>query len=150
MLNKTVRNKEEMAGTALFNAIYKGRVPMVKSMLKNKVASSAIIGPDGMTPLMASASVGNLELVDLFLRFGCNPFNKRNDDKRAVDLAAEEGHAECVAALQDYMNSHPELEANASTVTKQAATTTEETDDKETMNEVVSLLRKLNPFKKAG
>lgn len=151
MLTKSTRGKEELAGTALFNAIYKGRVLMVKSMLKNKVASSAIIGPDGMTPLMAAASVGNLELVDLFLKFGCNPFNKRDDDKRAVDIAAEEGHTECVTVIQDFMNSHPEQEGNATTVTQQAeAATTEESDDKETMSEVVSLLRKLNPFKKAG
>lgn len=148
VLNK-VRDKEEVAGSALFNAIYKGRVPMVKSMLKSKVASSAIVGPDGMTPLMAAASVGNLELIDLFLKFGCNPFNKRNDDKRATDIANEAGHAECAAVIQSYMDSHPELETKAGTVTKQEAVA-EESNDKETMNDVVSLLRKLNPFKKAG
>ena len=148
VLNK-VRDKEEVAGSALFNAIYKGRVAMVKSMLKSKVASSAIVGPDGMTPLMAAASVGNVELVDLFLKFGCNPFNRRNDDQTAVNIANEAGHADCAAMIQSYMDSNPGLETKAGTVSKQDSAA-EESNDKETMNDVVSLLRKLNPFKRAG
>jgi ankyrin repeat protein len=148
VLNK-VRNKDEVAGSALFNAIYKGRVPMVKSMLKNKVASSAIVASDGMTPLMAAASTGNVELVELFLQFGCNPFNKRNDDRRAVDIANEVGHAECASVIQNYMDSNPELEATSGRVSQQE-TETKESEEKEAMKDVVSLLRKLNPFKKVG
>lgn len=143
------RDKEELAGTALFNAIYKGRVSMVKSMIKTKISSAAIVGPDGMTPLMAAASTGNFELVNLLVELGCNPFNKRNDDKRAVDIANEAGHSECAKVIQEFMNSHPDLEAKVATVTKPTQVA-EESEDKETMKDVVSLLRKLNPFKKAG
>ena len=139
-----VRNKEEMAGTALFNAIYKGRVPMVKSMLRTKVSSTAITGPDGMTPLMAAASVGNLELTKLFLDFGCNPFNKKDDGKQAIDIAQEGNYAECVQAIQDYMNAHPEQQVHAQTVSKQKTDVSE--DEEESMSSVVGFLRKLNPF----
>jgi hypothetical protein len=149
VLQQKTRNKEELAGTALFNAIYKGRVPMVRSMISTKISSAELIGPDGMTPLMAAASTGNVQMVNLFLEFGCNPFNKRNDGKRAVDVANEDGHTDCAMAIESYMNGHPELEAKANTVSKPSEASNE-SDDKETMSEVVGLLRKLNPFKKTG
>ena len=149
VLQQKTRNKEELAGTALFNAIYKGRVSMVRSMISTKISSAQIIGPDGMTPLMAAASTGNLQMVNLFLEFGCNPFNKRTDGKSAVDVANEESHTDCAMAIESYMKSHPELAGKANTVSK-SSEVSNESKDKETMNEVVSLLRKLNPFKKTG
>jgi hypothetical protein len=148
MLNQKVRDKEELGGTALFNAIYKGRVPMVRSMIKTKVSDTAIVGPDGMTPLMAAASIGNLELTNLFLEFGCNPYNRRNDEKRAVDIARQGGFSDCADAIQGYMDQHPEKQAEASTLTAQVSSEVAETDEKEEMKNVVSFLRKLNPFKK--
>lgn len=146
ILNK-LRGKEELGGTALFNAIYKGRVSMVKSMLRTKVSSTAIVGPDGMTPLMAAASVGNLELAELFLEYGCNPFNKRSDSKLALDIAQEENFPECAKAIQDYMSAHPEQQAQAQTLSKQEINVNED-DERASMSDVVGFLRKLNPFKK--
>ena len=57
MIEKKSKSKEEMGGTALFNAILKGRASMVKSMFSSKMSSVSVTSSDGSTPLMAAARV---------------------------------------------------------------------------------------------
>ena len=139
MIEKKIKSKEEMGGTALFNAILKGRASMVKSMLSSKMATGHIVSGDGSTPLMAAASIGNLEIVNILLEAGCNPFTKNKNDMNALMVAEKKGFPECAEAIKDYMDSHSDLENNAVV----AYNTVEEQEE---MKGVVSLLKKLNPF----
>ena len=139
MIEKKTKSKEEMGGTALFNAILKGRVSMVKSMFASKMASGQIVSSDGSTPLMAAASVGNLEIVNILLDAGCNPFNTNNNDIDALAVAEKKNFPDCAKSIKDYMDAHPDLKNNVNN--------SDTADEQETeIKGVVSLLKKLNPF----
>ncbi len=139
MIEKKTKSKEEMGGTALFNAILKGRVSMVKSMFASKMASGQIVSSDGSTPLMAAASVGNLEIVNILLDAGCNPFNTNNNDIDALAVAEKKNFPDCAKSIKDYMDAHPDLKNNVNN--------SDTSDEQETeIKGVVSLLKKLNPF----
>ena len=68
------RNREQINAAALFNAIEKGRVTLIKSMIKTGIAKMAAHTSHGLSPLMAAAKVGNVEIVNLMLEHGCNPW----------------------------------------------------------------------------
>ncbi|VAX14235.1 hypothetical protein MNBD_GAMMA24-2008 [hydrothermal vent metagenome] len=94
------RSKEQMSAAALFNAILKQRVPMVKSMLKTGLPSERVMSSDGMTPLMASASVGNVELVEIMLEHGCNPYATNTNGESALDIALASGFEQCARMIE--------------------------------------------------
>lgn len=132
------RSNEQISASALFNAIQKQRVGVVRSLIKTGMSSYNIKCEDGMTPLMAAAAVGNPELVKLMLEHGCNPYSVNREGKRAVDIAKERGSPECYDIIQKFMASNPE----------QADNKKSQADDRESeMEEVVGLLRRLNPFR---
>jgi len=136
MIEKKTKSKEEMGGTALFNAILKGRASMVKSMLASKMASAQVVSTDGSTPLMAAASIGNLEIVNILLESGCNPFKSNNNNINALGVAEKKSFSDCVKVIKEFMNAHPDLKNNTDTP-----------DEQETeIKGVISLLKKLNPF----
>ena len=143
MIEKKAKSKEEMGGTALFNAILKGRVSMVKSMFASKMATAQVISSDGSTPLMAAASIGNLEIVKLLLDAGCNPYNKNNDGVNALAVAENKKFSDCAQVIKEFMHTHPDLE-NKVTDTKSKTDTSVEQESE--IKGVVSLLKKLNPF----
>ncbi len=99
------RSKEQISAAALFNAILKQRVPMVKSMLKTGLPSERVMSSDGMTPLMASASVGNVELVQLMLEHGCNPYAMNTKGETALDIALRSGFENCVSIIEQARSS---------------------------------------------
>lgn len=138
------RSKEEINAAALFNAIEKGRLPIIKSMIKTGVAKMAAQTSHGLSPLMAAAKVGNLEIVTLMLEHGCNPWRKNPDGYTALDIATAGGHQECIQLLRHKMESTtPDDYA-------QLPATTVEDEGEETIEEaksnIVSVLKKLNPF----
>lgn len=139
MIENKVKTKEEIGGTALFNAILKNRAPMVKSMFSSKMASVDVVANDGSTPLMVAASVGNVEIIELLLSEGCNPFKTNNDGYDALIVAQKKNFPDCEKVIKEYMDAHPELKNSSSS-------STEEENDAEEMSGVVSLLKKLNPF----
>ena len=141
------RNKDEIAAAALFNAILKKRIPMVKAMLKAGLPSKRIISGDGMTPLMVSASVGSLEIVELMLFHGCSPFATNKNKQTAYEIAEAAGATDCMAAIKkarigkkadDYMS-----------VDDEGKVEKEDRNEESVMEEVVGFLRKMNPFKAA-
>ncbi|MDH5570621.1 MAG: ankyrin repeat domain-containing protein [Gammaproteobacteria bacterium] len=141
------RSRDELAAAALFNAILKQRVPMVKAMLKTGMPSKRIISADGMTPLMVAASVGNLELVELMMSRGCSPFATNKNGETAYEIAGAAGATDCMEAIKkartgksadDYVS-----------IGEDGKPVKEEPNEESVMNEVVSFLRKLNPFKAA-
>jgi len=144
MIEKKTKSKEEMGGTALFNAILKGRVSMVKSMFASKMATAQVNSSDGSTPLMAAASVGNLEIVNILLEEGCNPFNTNNKGANALFVAKHKNFTECAQVIKAFMDTHPHLESK---ITASKNTVNTNTDDEELeIKGIVSLLKKLNPF----
>lgn len=136
------RSKEQISASALFNAIQKQRVGVVRSLIKTGMSSYELKTDDGMTPLMASVAVGNPELVKLMLDYGCDPYTTNREGKRAVDMAEEAGFADCVGILKEHMQANPPGKE------KPAAASADSRDDEpEVKEEVVSLLRRLNPFR---
>ncbi len=94
------RSKEQLSAAALFNAILKQRVPMVKSMLKTGLPSERVISGDGMTPLMASATVGSIELVEIMLEHGCNPHAINTHGETALDIARSSNFEDCARVIE--------------------------------------------------
>jgi hypothetical protein len=142
MLENKVKSKEEMGGTALFNAILKGRVSMVKSMFSSKMSTVQVTSSDGSTPLMAAASVGNLEIINLLLEAGCNPFNTNNNNINALAVAEKKSFPDCAKVIKEFMLTHPNLKGEVSATEKSATSKEQETE----MKGIVSMLKKLNPF----
>ena len=65
MLEK--RTTTEINTAALFNAIEKKRIPVVKSIIKTGIKGKNLQTSEGLSPLMAAASVGSETLVELML-----------------------------------------------------------------------------------
>jgi ankyrin repeat protein len=138
------RNREQINAAALFNAIEKGRVTLIKSMIKTGIAKMAAHTSHGMSPLMAAAKVGNAEIVNLMLDNGCNPWRKNPDGNTALDIATAGGHEDCIDALQQKMESTTPDDYG------QLPATTLEDEGQETAEEakenIISVLKRLNPF----
>ncbi len=145
MIEAKTKSKEEMGGTALFNAILKKRTSMVRSMLASKMATVDITSPDGSTPLMAAASIGEIEIVNILLDAGCNPYKSNKDGFNALTVAEKKGFADCVSVIKTFMDAHPELKENMNSSVKTSALVTDEKEDVE-IKSIVGLLKKLNPF----
>ena len=133
------RSKEQISAAALFNAILKQRVPMVRSMLKVALPSERLTSSDGMTPLMASASVGNIELVELMLENGCNPHAKNMKGDSALDIALELGFVDCASYIEKARSKMTAEEYEAQREESMGV-------DESSVSGVTSFLKKLNPF----
>lgn len=135
------RSKEQISSAAIFNAILKQRVPMVRSMLKTGMPSERIVTSDGMTPLMASASVGNVELVEIMLEHGCNPHAKNTKGETAVEIAQRSKFEDCVKMIEKAQAAMSEEEYES-----KRAESTDAEEDESSVSGVISFLKKLNPF----
>jgi hypothetical protein len=140
MIEAKVKSKEELGGTALFNAILKGRAAMVKSMISSKMATVEVTSSDGSTPLMAAASIGHLEIVNILLAAGCNPYIQNKDGVNALAAAESKNFPDCAKAILEFMTSNPDLE-NKMAETKTAAVSATEEEPKG--KGLVGLLKKM-------
>lgn len=131
------QSKEELGANALFNAIQKNRVHMVKSFINRKVSSAVIQTADGTTPLMAAAEQGNAEIVKLLLDAGCSPLHKNNQGKTALDIASRKGFTSCEELIRSFMQRQA-----ASAVSRP-----QPTQETSIMSGILSFLRKRNPTK---
>jgi hypothetical protein len=104
---ESAMSDEDRGLHALFNAIQKGRMHMVKAFVKTKVTSSKVANADGITPVMYAASLGQTEIMQFFLEHGCNPHHRSNKGETALELAAGAGHQDCVNVLREYMRKVP-------------------------------------------
>jgi len=107
---ETAMSDEDRALHALFNAIQKDRMHMVKAFMKTKVTSSKVANSEGITPVMYAAGLGRTEIMRIFLEQGCNPHHRSHKGQTALELAASAGHQDCVDLLRDYMNRIPPIE----------------------------------------
>lgn len=136
------RSREQISASALFNAIQKQRVGVVRSLIKTGMSSFELKTEDGMTPLMASVAVGNTELVKLMLEYGCDPYTSNRQGKRAIEMAQESGFTEIVSILEEYMAANPQQQSAAA-----PAEADSKTEPESEMKEVVGFLRRFNPFR---
>lgn len=135
------RSKEQISAAALFNAILKQRVPMVKSMLKVGLPSKRMASSDGMTLLMASASVGNRELVEMMLENGCNPHAKNMKGDTALDIALASGFTDCARVIETALSKMTAEEYEEKHKQKQSAEVAEPSS-----TGFISFFKKLIPF----
>jgi len=147
-LQTAVRSQEEVNATALFNAILKGRIGMVKSFARTRSDSTQVASSDGTTPLMTAAGVGNLEILQILLDAGCCPHARNQSGQTAVDIAEANGHAECAALLHEHMAKAPAQQASPapSRPAEVEAGATAAEGSGGGMGEVLGLLRRLNPL----
>lgn len=139
MLEK--RTTAEINAAALFNAIEKKRIPVVKSILKVGIAGENLQTSEGLSPLMAAASVGSKELVELMLDEGCNPWKKTKRGKTALDYAIISGSIQCENLIRAQLLASPEENFQSPQVTN---------SDRTEKSFVIKMLHKLNPFKSLG
>jgi hypothetical protein len=92
---------------ALFNAIHKNRLSMVKAFMKTKFTDSKVTNAEGVTPVMYAASLGHAEIMEFLLNNGCNPHHRNKKGETALELAASAGHQQCVEILRTYMRKIP-------------------------------------------
>ena len=131
------RSREQINAAALFNAIEKGRVPIIKSMIKTGIAKMAAQTSHGLSPLMAAARVGNVEIVTLMLDHGCNPWRKDPNGNTALDMATVNGHEACMDVL---------LQKMKTTTPDDYAQLPATSEDDDTKSNVVSMFKRMNPF----
>jgi len=141
------RSKDEINAAALFNAIQKHRLPLIRSMYKTGVANTEATISDGTTPLMAAAGLGHVDIVEFLLERNANPFRRNKAGQTARDLAEAGGHAECVARLDAAMQAHSPGDYDSS---EQFEASTDESTGEKEGSSIVAFLRKLNPFKTAS
>ena len=87
---ETPRTSSAYGAAALFNAILKDRVHMVESLLRTGVNIS-VRNPEGMTPLMAAATRGNIPIIRLLLSKGADVSATNLHGMNAHDLAIQTG-----------------------------------------------------------
>jgi hypothetical protein len=97
------QRQNDVSINAIFNAIQKNRLPMIKAIMKAKVNDDRISNIEGITPAMYAASLGRKEILTYFLDNGCNPHYTCNKGKNALDYAQNSKQEECVTLLQAYM-----------------------------------------------
>lgn len=145
-LQTAARSQEEVNATALFNAILKGRVGMVKSFARTRSDSTHVASSDGTTPLMTAGSVGNMEILQILLDAGCCPHARNQSGQTAADIAEANGHAECAALLHEHMAKAPAKQAGPTPSRPAEADATVAERAGGGMGEVLGFLRRLNPL----
>jgi len=148
-LEAAARSQEEVNATALFNAILKGRVGMVKSFARTRSPSTHVASSDGTTPLMTAASVGQTEILQILLDAGCCPHARNQSGQSALDIAQANGQADAAAMLREAMATKaPASESiqEPSHAPKAEAGVTAAERAGGGMGEVLGFLRRLNPL----
>ncbi|MHB1951370.1 MAG: ankyrin repeat domain-containing protein [Acidiferrobacteraceae bacterium] len=94
------RSSVAYGAVALFNAILKGRVSMVESLLRHGIDVN-MANTDGTTPLMLAVSRGNPEIVRLLLARKADPYATNESGETVFTVASRSSNPEIAALLRD-------------------------------------------------
>jgi ankyrin repeat protein len=91
-----------MAVMPLHSAAAARSVPIARLLLESGAPVNARQGQGegGFTPLMEASLNGQVDMVELLMRHGADPFMKDDDGKSAADHARAGGHAVLAARLE--------------------------------------------------
>jgi ankyrin repeat protein len=91
-----------MAVMPLLSAAAAHSVPIARLLLEGGALVNARQGggEGGFTPLMEAALNGQVDMVELLMRHGADPFMKDDDGKSAADHAGAGGHTALAARLE--------------------------------------------------
>ncbi len=103
-LEKTGRSQSVHGAAALFNAILKGRVAVVQTLLAQGANVNART-VSGKTPLMAAAYKGYSDIVQLLLENGADPNAHDAKGDTALKIAERNGYTR-IADLLRYASTH--------------------------------------------
>lgn len=92
------RSSIAYGAVALFNAILKGRVSMVESLLRHGVDVN-MPNTDGTTPLMLAVSRGNPDIVRLLLARKADPYAMNEAGETVFTVASRSSNPDVVAIL---------------------------------------------------
>lgn len=93
------RSSEEVAATTLFNAVLKNRTHMISVLIRAGVDPD-VRNIEGMTPLMAAAESGALEIARLLIENGADPSLEDEAGETAFDIAIRKGHHNMASVLR--------------------------------------------------
>jgi hypothetical protein len=139
---KRCRKSEEIEAAAIFNAIAKRRARMVHSLLAGKHSRVDVRGPDGTTPLMLAARLGEMEIVKMLLAEGADTTLTNEAGKTAEALAQYEGHHACAGLIHDFVHA---CQADVYGKHDQVHDA-----DHSLMDDLRTTLARFNPFKKSA
>lgn len=95
---EAARSDADYGATAIFNAILKRRMPMIESLLRTGMNVN-IRDSRGMTPLMAAAATGDVEIVGYLLKKKAAPQLKSTAGETAYEIAVRAGFNNVAALL---------------------------------------------------
>lgn len=98
-LVRAQRSSEEVAATTLFNAVLKNRTHMISVLIRAGVDPD-VRNIEGMTPLMAAAESGAMEIARLLVENGADPTLVDEAGETALDIAIRRGHREMAEILR--------------------------------------------------
>ncbi len=96
--NRLLRKR---TGTALLDAVMRGDVDMVKTLLARRAHVNAKDEYSGRTPLIMAAATGHTEIVKLLLARGADVTQKDMEGWTALRYAAEYDYKEIVSLLME-------------------------------------------------
>jgi len=94
----TPRSDADYGATAIFNAILKRRPQMVESFLRTGIDVN-VRDSRGMTPLMAAAAIGEIEIIRMLLAKHADRALTSKDGETAHEIAQRGGFKEAAALI---------------------------------------------------
>lgn len=83
----------------LLTAAGRGDIARLQELVPAAGEPSAVVAPDGITPLMLAAAGGHAAAVELLLERGADPSRRDDADRSAAAHARAAGHADLAARL---------------------------------------------------
>ncbi len=118
--DKEAASTPSIGSEALYTAIEKGDVAMVRLLVEAGADVNAAAGFGGNTPLHEAVEQGDVEIVKILVAAGADVEAKGYFDRTPLTLATEEGATEIMQIL---LGSGPDADTSASGEDKEAAST---------------------------
>ncbi|KAK3923693.1 Ankyrin repeat and SAM domain-containing protein 6 [Frankliniella fusca] len=94
---------------ALASACQQGKVQAVKLLLGRGANVNGALPISGITPLMLAACEGHVNIVDILLSFGANPYILNSSNLTAIDCAMINGYNDLSSILSHHTKTQPKI-----------------------------------------